>query len=446
MKKLKELRARRGKIADEMQALVDAGLDVDDNRAKFDALKAEAADVKADIERLEALADEVRSLDTPPAPPVPDGIAPTPGLEMGDPPRFRSFEENVGAILRASLNPHLPVDERLQPNRAETRDASQLGEGRAATGLGTQVPSDGGFFIQSEYAPNLLDPMFETGLISSRTQQHTITNPAAQSVEFLVLDETSRAAGSRLGGIRLYTRDEAETVTATKSKWRKWEVKTVPVMGLCYVTQEMLDDVSGVVQRIESYFNNEAGFDLDDWVIRGDGASQPEGILNSDCFITQAKETGQTADTIVTDNLDKMWARLPAKMRRNAVWTVNGTCWPQLFSLERSIGTGGVPLLTQNGVAGGPLDSIYRREVLELEQSPTLGDANDVMFIDPQQYMLVRKGGVRTDLSMHVRFIYGEVVIRFMFRVGGGCWWKSAITPYKGADTLGPFVGLAERA
>ena len=68
------------------------------------------------------------------------------------------------------------------------------------------------------------------------------------------------------------------------------------------------------------------------------------------------------------------------------------------------------------------------------------------MFIDPSQYMLVRKGGARADLSMHVQFIYGEWVLRFMFRVGGGSWWSSAITPANDGDTLGPFIGLAERA
>ena len=180
--------------------------------------------------------------------------------------------------------------------------------------------------------------------------------------------------------------------------------------------------------------------------MRGDGASEMQGILNHDVLIAQAIETGQLADSIVAENLMGMYSRMPERHRAKALWTHPANALPQLMELHLDLGVNSVPLwIPGNSLTGAPNNTILGKPILELEQSSALGDANDIMFIDPTQYMLVRKGGVRTDLSIHVQFLFGEVILRFMFRVGGGCWWQSAITPANDSATLGPFIGLAER-
>jgi HK97 family phage major capsid protein len=116
------------------------------------------------------------------------------------------------------------------------------------------------------------------------------------------------------------------------------------------------------------------------------------------------------------------------------------------MTMSLNVGTGGVPMwIPGNSLANEPNDKVLNKPLLEVEQAVTVGDANDIMLIDPTQYMLARKGGARVDLSMHVMFIYGEWVLRFMFRLDGNTWWSSAITPANDGDTLGPFIGLAER-
>jgi hypothetical protein len=60
--------------------------------------------------------------------------------------------------------------------------------------------------------------------------------------------------------------------------------------------------------------------------------------------------------------------------------------------------------------------------------------------------LLIEKDGLQTDQSMHVRFLYNEQAFRFIMRINGQPIWQSALTPYKGANTLSPYVTLAARA
>ena len=52
--------------------------------------------------------------------------------------------------------------------------------------------------------------------------------------------------------------------------------------------------------------------------------------MNSAVLISQAKESGQTADTIVAANVVKMLSRVPIQSRRTAVWLIHPDAEPQL--------------------------------------------------------------------------------------------------------------------
>jgi hypothetical protein len=50
------------------------------------------------------------------------------------------------------------------------------------------------------------------------------------------------------------------------------------------------------------------------------------------------------------------------------------------------------------------------------------------------------------DSSIHVRFMTNETTFRFIYRFNAQPIWNSAITPFKGSNTLSPFVALATRS
>jgi HK97 family phage major capsid protein len=83
--------------------------------------------------------------------------------------------------------------------------------------------------------------------------------------------------------------------------------------------------------------------------------------------------------------------------------------------------------------------------IIFCEQCPILGTVGDIILADlANGYILADKGGMQTDVSIHVRFVYDESVFRFVYRCDGQPALASAITPYKG-DAVSHFVALESR-
>jgi HK97 family phage major capsid protein len=81
-------------------------------------------------------------------------------------------------------------------------------------------------------------------------------------------------------------------------------------VGVCYATNELLEDQGALEAVIIKGFQQELAFMRDAAIVAGIGAGQPLGILHSPCLVTVAQETGQAADIIVTENIVKMYSRM----------------------------------------------------------------------------------------------------------------------------------------
>ena len=131
----------------------------------------------------------------------------------------------------------------------------------------------------------------------------------------------------------------------------------------------------------------------------------------------------------------------------NSVWLINQNIQPQLFTMSLAVGTGGVPVyMPAGGLSGQPYGTLFGRPVIAIEQAATLGTVGDIIFADLGGYILAEKGGIESAMSIHVKFDYDESVFRFVMRVDGQPERASALTPYKGSDTLSHFVALATRS
>lgn len=315
----------------------------------------------------------------------------------------------------------------------------------AATGLSEGVASDGGFLVQNDFATELTNKAFETGVLASRVRVQEI-GPNSSGLKLNLANETSRQT-SRYGGIIAYWLAEAGTKTASKPAFRQWDYSLQKLIGLFYATDELLQDATALTSVVNAWFADEFGFQLDDAIYNGNGAGKPLGILNAPCLVTQTKETGQAAATVVAENVEKMYARMPAGSLGNAVWCINQEVWPQLFKLSHAVGTGGVPMfIPAGGLTGSPAGTLLGRPIVPIEQAAALGTVGDIAFCDWRQYLAIRKGGVQAASSIHVNFVYDETAFRFVLRFNGAPIPNSALTPYKGAATLSPFIVLATRS
>lgn len=367
-------------------------------------------------EKLLAIEPEDRSTEKP-------EVKPTPAKDNEK--RFASFGEQLMAAYRAAT-PGGKVDERLTT--------------RAASGLNESTPSDGGFLVQQDFVTELLKRTYETGILASKVKKIPISTNA-NGMKINAIDEDSRANGSRWGGVQTYWEGEADEITASKPKFRQMELSLKKLTGLCYATDELLQDAAALEAVIRQAFAEEFGFKIDDAILSGSGEGEPLGILNSGAIVTIAKEASQT-DIITVENLIKMWNRLWSRSRANAVWYINQELEPYLYTLK----IGDKPVyIPAGGLSEKPYGTLFGRPVVPIEQCSAAGEVGDIILADIGQYLLIDKGGVKSASSIHVRFLYDENVFRFIYRVDGKPIWTKPLTPYKGSATVSPFVTLAKR-
>jgi len=354
-----------------------------------------------------------------------------------DSKRFASFGEMLLAVRRAEID--RVIDPRL-------RSANDFTPQAAASGASEGLPSAGGFLVEQQTMAGLWEKAYDNAPILGRISTVPIGQPF-NGVKINGIDETSRADGSRFGGVRGYWAAEADTVTATKPAFRQVSLDLKKLMALYYATDELLADAVALEAVVSRVIPLEMQFKLENAIINGTGAGQPLGITNSGAVVTVNKETGQAATTITYNNIVNMWARCWAPSMASSVWLVNQDILPQLTTMSLSIGTAGYPVyLPQGGANASPYGMLTGRPVIPVEYCATLGTEGDIILADLSQYQGIEKGGLQQASSMHVRFIYGEMTYRFTFRFDGQPMWNSALTPYSGSsNTLSPFITLQSR-
>jgi HK97 family phage major capsid protein len=337
---------------------------------------------------------------------------------------------------------------RSRLEQSENRNAAMLAakakkEGRAAAtgGHTVGVPSDGGFFLQGETSVELMTNGFNNSEILPRTSPRTLA-AGSQFVEIYGINEVSRKTGSRGGGIRVYTNKELGEFTASKTEFSKVRIEPQKLTGLYHASGETIRNVTFLGQEMRQLFGEEFAFKCQDLCYRGTGAGEALGALNSDCLVTVAKETSQAAKTIKSANLSKMWSRFRG---RNPVWFINQDCNPELDQLSITAGTAALEPRFVTYDAQGLL-RIKGAPVVAIEQAETLGTVGDIMLADWSQYITANKGDINEAMSIHVNFLYDQETYRFIYYFDGQWRWTSAITPFKGSNTVSPVVVLATRS
>jgi len=184
-------------------------------------------------------------------------------------------------------------------------------------------------------------------------------------------------------------------------------------------------------------------FEADKGFITGSGAGEPQGFTNAAAEISVAKETGQAADTLVWENIVKMYSRMLPGSLGSAVWIANINTFPELATMALSVGTGGSAIWLNAGSEGPPM-TILGRPVIFTEKCATVGDVNDINFADLSYYLIGDRQAMSVSSSEHVNFASDSTAFRIISRLDGRPWVNSAITPVTGS-TLSPFVTLAER-
>jgi HK97 family phage major capsid protein len=342
--------------------------------------------------------------------------------------------KNAGDFIRAGLEGGHAAGKFQDRLKSHCKAIQGMNEGSSAEGGATVIP---------EFANGIFDRVYGNGLWGM-TDNYTVSG---NNMTFLANAETSRANGSRHGGLRGYWLGEGATMTASKPTLREINLKLAKLAVVVYLTEELISDSS---QAIEQYVTRKASeefeFMLGDSLINGDGISKPLGILNAPCLVSVAKEAGQLADTLMPENIAKMYARFFAPNMGGMTWLYNQDICPQLQLLTLGIGTSGqVVYMPPGGMSGSPYATLEGRPMMPTEFNATIGDQGDLIAADMGQILSISKGGIAQAVSMHVEFLSDQLALRFTMRVNARPWENAPITPYKGTNTQSNFVTLDAR-
>lgn len=342
---------------------------------------------------------------------------------------FENFGQQLAAIKRHATG--AGIDERQQRLENECR----------ALGMNQGIGSEGGLVIQTDFAGTMMESAATAGNILPLVDRYDIS-ANANSVEWVEIDETS-VATSVFGGVQVYWAAEAAEVTATAPKLLEKELKLNKLMGVAYATHELEQNSSFVSDLYSRAFQLAINRELEACILSGTGVGKPKGMITSGHAVEIAKETGQPAATVKWENIVKM--SNAAIDKQKSLWLIHPDVQQQLDFLEFPVGVGGLPVYLPASSIGS-LSSLKGRPIIESDHCSAIGTAGDINFVDFSDYMMIFKGGLQQDYSIHVQFLTAQNCFRFIFYANGMPKRTDALTIKNSATKRSSCVRLATRS
>lgn len=308
--------------------------------------------------------------------------------------------------------------------------------------------SAGGFLLSQELAGSVWD---KARAIDGPLARCRIVPVTQNSLRIPAFNESSRAAGSRWGGVTAIWegKDDGQMAgNASNPALATLEIRPNRIYVLAAQSNDLLADAPALNATLDYAASQEIAYSLTEAMIVGLGIKGPLGVINAPSTI-RVSRAGSNA--VATADIDTMWSRLWPYCRRNAVWMCNDDT---LLKVDQAATTGGWPsnLYMPQGMFGNPFPLLKGRPLLPVEPCPSLGATGDLIVGDWSQYCL----GVRSDVSgypdiegsiermasSHLYFDTDQTVFRFKLRVDGKPIWTQPVTIADGSQTAGPFVVL----
>lgn len=304
-------------------------------------------------------------------------------------------------------------------------------------------PADGGFLVPETLRSQLLEIALEMAVVRSKA---TVVPMDSARVPFPTIDVTSNAS-SLYGGMIAYWGEESAALTDANPKFGRVVLDAKKLTGLSVVPNELLQDsIISFSALVERLWPLTLAFEEDSAFMTGSGVGAPLGFLgaNNAASIAVAAEAGQAVDTILYENIVRMYARMLPSSLSKAVWLVSPDTIPELFTMALSVGTGGNSVFVTNAAGTGPA-TIFGRPIIVSEKANRLGERGDIAFVDLSYYLIGDRQTMSAASSTDWKFGNDQTAYRLIQRVDGRPWIQSAITPRNGGNSLSPFVELAAR-
>ena len=339
---------------------------------------------------------------------------------------FKSFGEFAATVHRHAMGEATKDDiSHLKSVLTLETKGSTAPDAYSQTGVG----ADGGFLVPQDFRTEISRYSFGDESLFARTTQIPVNGNSLT----LPKDETTPWGSD---GVQVYWTGEGQQIQESKLKIGEADIKLHKLAALVPVTNELLEDAA---ISLDAYLNQVAPekirFKVDDAIINGNGVGKPLGIRNSGALKTI---TRTTATGISTPEIAGLLAGTTGSSMMKGVYVGHSTILPDLVTAT----IGDTPIFTPpGGLKDAPFGALLGRPIIYHELAQARDTAGDLSYYDLSQYIsVVKTGGVRSDVSMHLYFDRDITAFRFILRVGGQPWMAAPITQNNGGGTLSPFV------
>ena len=318
------------------------------------------------------------------------------------------------------------------------------GDGRLAKGwTESGPPSEGAATVPTEYAARIFDYALENEVVLPRATVYPMRSDTLKIPGVVTGDHSASIYGGCVAGFTGEGTDFSENIP----RYRTIELRASKLYCYGEASSEWFDDSVESMAHIERSFVNTAGWKLDWSFLRGSGAGEPLGILNSPCLVEVAIEQAQGLDVRYANICNMLAALHPASWKR-ACWVMHPDV---LGMLLKMLGGNDAPIAgsAREQVFQVSGDGQFRMMTLPAyvsEKMPALGTPGDILLADFSQYGVGLRQGMKVEISRDYKFKSDEIASRLIMRVDGQPLWERAVTCADGSKQQSPFVVLAERS
>lgn len=432
-----ELRAEGDKLATELEELLAVEEPTDEQEARlaelqsqFDDWEVRSAKARDELQRGEDAARRTDLMNS-----LKGSSRIIVGTTYGADPRQTGGFDSVADFALTVMHAGDPNSTKRVDAQQKLAEAQQLMA--APSNFHLERATTEGAMVPPVYRQQIFELMLDDqGAVMNQVD----SEPTSGNQVALLRDETTPWGST---GVQANWRAEGTQMTASRLDTATSDIKLHELYAFVLATEELLEDAPRMNARLTTQAARALNWKGSSAIFDGSGAGQPLGWMNSSALVTVAKEASQAADTVLSENVTKMFSRMMPSSLSRAVWYVNSDVLPQIMALKDAAGNA----VWFPNYQVSPAGVLMGRPLIPQEHCATVGDLGDIQFVDPLGYYSPRKSsGVQFAESMHLFFDYNIRAFRWTFRMGGQPYLSAAVSPAKGSNTKSHFIALAARA
>lgn len=270
--------------------------------------------------------------------------------------------------------------------------------------------SEGGALVPDQFSAQLMQLIVERSALLPRCDIYPMER---ETLKIPGVDDSDHST-DRAGLVATW-KAELASLDLDAIRTRQIELHARKLTLLIKCSSEFMADATNADRFVRTTMAAEAAWQLDNALINGTGASMGLGLLEAPCLKVVDKETGQTAGTLIWENICRMYEALNPTGEDDALWLISPSLKSEAMNLTVAIGTAGQGFFPSLSVATGKM-TLLNKPVVWTEHLKRAGQQGDVVLVNPGGIIVGLRQSAQIDVSPHVYFTQDAVAFRLTLR------------------------------